>query len=219
MSLRVLAWWVVLIASVLFTGCRVPFFSRFYEPPRHEVLSFHTTVEATDLRRIAVLPFHRAENVGRSASAMDDSMTTALRELALHEVLSISISQRDELLQTDVVKTNRISSTQLLAIRDALQVDGIMVGRIEHFNSYDPLAIGVTVDLISCLDGSIVWSATGHFDGARQDIQYDVERWYERQITSDGIAGWKVTLQSPKLFTRYIAERMVKTIAIPLVKK
>jgi hypothetical protein len=133
--------------------------------------------------------------------------------------LSISISQRDELLQTDVVKTNRISSTQLLAIRDALQVDGIMVGRIEHFNSYDPLAIGVTVDLISCLDGSIVWSATGHFDGARQDIQYDVERWYERQITSDGIAGWKVTLQSPKLFTRYIAERMVKTIAIPLVKK
>jgi hypothetical protein len=181
-------------------------------------MSFHTTIEASALRRVAVLPLHRADNIGRAVSAMDDSMTTALRELAIHEVLSISIKQRELLLPDDVIKSNRISTKQLLAIRDELQVDGILIGRIEHFNSYDPLAIGLTVDLISCLDGSVVWSATGHFDGARQDVQYEVERWHEREIKSDGIAGWKVTLQSPKLFTRFIAERMVKTIPVPVAK-
>ncbi len=217
MHLRPLAFFILLTIIPL-SGCRVPFFSRLYEPPRHEVLSFHTSIEASSLRRVAVMPFHRAGNIGRAASAMDDSMTTALRELAIHEVLTISVNQRDLLLPVDVIKSNRISTQQLLTIRDELRVDGILVGRIEHFNSYDPLAIGLTVDLISCLDGSVVWSATGHFDGARQDVQYEVERWYERQIGSDGITGWKVTLQSPKLFTRYIAERMVKTIPVPIAK-
>jgi hypothetical protein len=210
---------IILCSGLLLSSCRVPFFSRFSEPPKHEVLSFHTTLEAVALRRVAVFPLHRADGVGRSAQTMDENLTTALRELSLHEVMSVSINQRDLLLPNDVIKSNRISTDQLLKIRDTLRVDGIMIGRVEHYNSFDPMAIGLTVDLISCLDGSVAWSATGHFDSSRQDIQYDIERWYERQISHDGITGWRSTLQSPKLFTRYVAERLVTSIPVPVAKK
>ncbi len=205
--------------ALLVSGCRVPFFGPRHDPVQHEVLSFHTTAEAALLRRVAVLPFHRAEGIGRSAGAMDENMTAALRELGLHEVLTVSIAERDALLKRDVIRANRITTDELLALRDQLKCDGVLIGRIEQFTSYDPLAIGVTADLVSCLDGSVVWSATGHFDGSRSDVQKEIERWYDRAITSGNIAGWRQTLESPKLFTRFVAERLALSIPVPVAKK
>lgn len=208
----------LVVSSLAMNGCRIPFFSSRHEPVQREILSFHTTIEATQLRRVAVLPFHRAEGIGRSATAMDESMTSALRELGLHEVLTVSQSERDSLLKRDVIRANRITTDELLALRDALKCDGVLIGRIEQFTSYDPLAIGVTADLVSCLDGSVVWSATGHFDGSRSDVQKEIEKWYDRAISSSNIAGWRQTLESPKLFTRYVAERLALSIPVPVAK-
>ena len=208
----------ILFSLLMTTGCRIPFFSSRYEPVQHELLSFHTTAEATALRRVAVLPFNRADGVGRSAGAMDESMTAALRELGLHEVLTVSVAERDAILKRDVIRSNRITTDELLALRDRLKCDGVLIGRIEQFSSYDPLAIGITADLVSCLDGSVVWSATGHFDGSRSDVQREIEYWYGRAVSSNNIAGWKQTLESPKLFTRYVAERMALSIPVPIAK-
>jgi hypothetical protein len=210
---------LLLMSAVAMGGCRMPFFSSRYEPVQREILSFHTTIEASQLRRVAVLPFHRADGIGRSAGAMDDSMTSALRELGVHEVLTVSIAERDTLLKRDVIRANRITTDELLALRDALKCDGVLIGRIEQFTSYDPLAIGVTADLVSCLDGSVLWSATGHFDGSRSDVQKEIESWYDRTVISGNIAGWRQTLESPKLFTRYVAERMALSIPVPVEKK
>lgn len=212
-------WLLILSAALLMSGCRMPFFGSRYEEVQHELLSFHTTAEAALLRRVAVLPFHRADGIGRSAGAMDESMTAALRELGLHEVLTVSIAERDALLKRDVIRANRITTDELLALRDQLKCDGVLIGRIEQFTSYDPLAIGVTADLVSCLDGSVLWSATGHFDGSRADVQKEIEHWYDRAVTSSNIAGWKQTLESPKLFTRYVAERLALSIPVPVAKK
>ncbi|HEX3133263.1 MAG TPA: hypothetical protein VHX44_06725 [Planctomycetota bacterium] len=210
---------LLLVSAVAMGGCRIPFFSSRYEPVQREILSFHTTIEASQLHRVAVLPFHRADGIGRSAGAMDESMTSAMRELGLHEVLTVSVAERDLLLKRDVIRANRITTDELLALRDALKCDGVLIGRIEQFTSYDPLAIGVTADLVSCLDGSVVWSATGHFDGSRSDVQHEIENWYGRAISSGNIAGWKQTLESPKLFTRYVAERLSLSIPVPVAKK
>jgi hypothetical protein len=199
-----------LVALVL--GSRHP-------PVQHELLSFTTSAEAATLRRVAVLPFHRADGIGRSAGAMDENMTAALRELGLHEVLTIGIPERDRLLPRDVIRDNRITSDELLALRDALKCDGVLIGRLEQFTSYDPISIGVTADLISCLDGSVVWSATGHFDGSRSDVQREIETWFDRTVGKGGIAGWRQTLESPKLFSRYVAERLALSIPVPVAKR
>jgi hypothetical protein len=199
-------------------GCRFPFTRP--EPVQHELLSFRTTPQAADLKRVAVLPFYLADGVGRSATAINESMPSALRELGLHEVLSVSVNQRDLLLPDDPLLANHITTDQLLKLRDNLHCDGVLLGRIEQFDSFDPISMGVSAHLVSCLDGSIPWSAIGHFDGRRQDVQQDIERWYER-TNGDGsgnLSGWRLVLASPRLFTRYVAERMALSIPIPPAK-
>jgi hypothetical protein len=50
-------------------------------------------------------------------------------------------------------------------------------------------------------------------------VQREIEHWYGRAITSGNIAGWKQTLESPKLFTRYVAERLALSIPVPVADK
>lgn len=194
-------------------GC-TPFWRRSLP---HEVMSCTTTPRAAEAGRVAVLPFFCADGVGRSAGVMGDSMATGLRELGLHEVILISPEQRDRLLPHDVVLANRMRAEDLLAIRDALHVDAVLLGRIESYDSFDPISIGVTCALISCRDGEVLWNATGHFDGHRQNIQDEVRYWYGRTLSAESnpISGWKVALESPKLFTRYVAERLALSIPVP----
>lgn len=179
-----------------------------------EAFSFHTTPEASQLQRVGVLPFLMGDGVGRSAGAIDDSMAASLRELGLHEVVAITAESRDRILPGDVLYQNNITTAQLMRLRDALHVDGVVVGRVDQFTSFDPIAMGVTAHLVSCLDGQVAWSATGHFDGQRLEIQRDIHRWFDQRqaVRQASTGGWKLTLQTPSLFSRYVTDRLVSSL-------
>lgn len=206
------------VLALLCLGCAGCPFDR--DTRQHEVMSAATTPRAADAGRVAVLPFFIAEGVGRAAGVMGESMAAGLRELGLHEVVLVTPDQRDRMLTHDVVLANRMRAEDLLKIRDALRVDAVLLGRVEQFDSFDPISMGATCSLVSCRDGEVLWSATGHFDGHRQDIQDEIRLWYGKTLSgeSNPISGWKVVLESPKLFTRYVADRMVQSIPEPKKK-
>ncbi len=207
-----------LALCLLLSGCEWSF--RPKPPaPQHEVLSFHTTPQALEVRSVAVLPFFLADGIGRTASDIDESMTSALRELGLHEVKGVSADQRGALLAKDVIQANRIGADDLLRLRDALHVDAVLIGRVEEYDSFDPISLGVTAELVSCLDGQVLWSAIGHFDGHRKDVQTEIQAWHERTAgeANSNLYGWKLVLQSPHLFTRFVAERLALSIPPPKV--
>lgn len=177
-------------------------------------ISSITTPRASAPGRVAVLPFWLADGVGRSAESVSESMSASLRELALHEVVTVSLQSRARLLSTDVLYGNRLSTDDLLRLRDALQCDSVLLGRVEQFQSFDPVAIGVSLHLVSCHDGEKLWEATAHFDGARKEVQADLERWYRSSAGANGasVAGWQAALSSPRLFSRYATDRLASTI-------
>jgi hypothetical protein len=176
--------------------------------------SFHTTPGATEMQRIAVLPFTLGSRVGRSAQAIDASMAASLRELGYHEVVAVTPETRSELLAGDVLYVDNVTTTQLMRLRQALNVDAVVIGRVEQFDGFDPLSIGLAAHLVSCRDGSVLWSMTGNFDAHKSDIQNDIRRWYESTMSGDrnSVGGWRLALQSPTLFTRYVTDRVVTSL-------
>ncbi len=202
----------VLIAAVIVVGLAGCWSRKPAEPLAR--FASHTCPQASEIRRIAVLPLALGDGVGRSAAAIDAAMAASLRELDCYEVVAVDDNRRDALLAHDPVLANGISSGDLLRLRDALQVDGVLLGRVDQFHGYDPLAIGLTLHLVSCIDGTVLWSATGHFDSARGDIQRDIQRWHKGAM-GDGqrsITGWKATLSSPTLFCRYVGDRLAASV-------
>lgn len=193
------------------TGCPG---GRGSDAPSHP-FSYHVLPEIGQLHRVAVLPFTRGPRIGRAADVITASMSASLRELGIQQVVEVDPARSDLLPAHDPVLTENISSDDLLRLRDRLNVDGVLVGRVEQFTSFDPIAIGVSVHLVSCLDGQAVWSATGHFDGRRDDVQRDIQAWWRshQAPSKNSVQGWQNTLQSPSLFTRYVCDRLVASMA------
>ena len=196
-------------ALMLLVGCT--------RPAAPQGRSFQTTPQASEALRVGVLPFWQGEKVGRSAQQITDNFAASLRTLGRHEVINVTPERRRILLPDDALATNRITTDALVRLREALQVDAVVIGRIEQFDSFDPPVIGMTAHLVSCLDGSVLWSATAHLDGGRQDVQDDLEWWSDHQngAGNRSIAGWRLALSSPATFARYATDRLVETIPYP----
>ncbi len=197
----------LLLSSLLFmNGCM--------RPPPPASISAQTSVAANEPMRIAVLPFVLADGVGRSAHALDEAFPAALRTLGRHEVIGVPMEKARLLLPPEAIERSVITAADLLRLRDALQVDAVVIGRVDQFKGFDPLAIGATAHLVAVTDGAVLWSATAELDASRADVQDDVQWWHDHGNGSGNasLAGWRLTLSSPSAFSRYVADRLVETI-------
>ena len=199
-------WLFSLLVLALITACG--------RPPAPQSISWQTTPAASEPLRIAVLPLVAVAGVGRAVQTVDDALLSALRTLGKHEVVPVASERARELLPASAIEASEISGPNLLRLRDALHVDAVVVGRIDQFQSYDPVSLGLTVHLVSVNDGTVLWSATAHLDSGRGDVQKDVKYWHENAngTGNTSLSGWRLTLSSPTQFSRYVADRLVETL-------
>jgi hypothetical protein len=171
----------------------------------------------SSIRRVIVFPFFRGSASGSAAEGLDQSMPRAWRALNRFEVVQVDADERDALFPEDVLRSNRISSDSLRRVRETYLADAVLVGRIEHVESYDPVGIGLTAHLFSCRDGSVLWSGSGEWDGSDYDVQMDLRDWYhDRQgSANERIGGWKAVLSSPRAFARYVSDQLAESVRAP----
>jgi hypothetical protein len=207
---------LALIALCLvLAGCQ----DRAADTPKH-AFSWWRGDDIAGVRRVAVLPFLRGPKVGRSAEAVAPAFAAALRDLGAVQVVEVDVGDAPG-AAADPVLHDEIAAADLLRLRDLYHVDAVLVGRIDHLMSYDPLAMDLSVHLVSCRDGHAVWSGSGSFDGRRADVQADIAAWYHhRQVQEGGtVLDWHGTLQSPGRFARYVADRMAATVSAPTARR
>lgn len=201
------------IVLVALAGCdvRSPFRRMPVAPPG--TVSWQTTPRAIEPMRVAVLPFAVADGLGKSASDFAPAMADSLRALGRHEVVLVRPEQAARLQLPDL-RTGSVPVDALLAVRDATNCDAVLLGRIEAFDGFHPVSLGVAAHLVSCQDGAVLWSAQAQLDGKREDVQRDIEGWWKRTTGDQAVAvnGWKSVLASPREFCRYAADRLAWTI-------
>lgn len=189
-------------------------------PPAPQSISSRTSTRAGEPMRVALLPLVAADGVGRSAHVLDDALIAALRTSGRHEVVPVALERARLLLPPASIEASAISTQDLLRLRDQLRVDAVVLGRVEQFQAFDPVAVGLTVHLVSVEDGAVLWSATAQLDAGRQDVQKDLRWWYDHANGGGNatISGWRLAISSPSLFSRYVADRLVETVVPPVEK-
>src|SRR5690606_5864722 len=105
------------------------------------------------VRRVVVLPAAFEEEAGRSAETLDATIATALRDRNRQVVLRATGADLPADL-ADGVRSDRIEVDSILALRDRYHVDAILIAHCHRFRGYDPVALSLTLHLISCHDGS-----------------------------------------------------------------
>lgn len=178
--------------------------------------SYHTQESIERVHIVAMIPLYHGPEVDDSAITVDAAMATALRELGPFQVRELTTAERDLAFGDPARNLANVTVESLRTFRVRHRADALLVGRIDHYDSYDPMSVGLEAHLISCSDGATLWSATGHFDGRRRDIQREIHNWH-RYVVGQGletIGGWQLVLQSPSLFTRYVCDTLVNTMLL-----
>lgn len=197
--------------------CCLGLLSACYRQPtasQPTAFSFFTSETAHHIQRVAVLPLYRHQRVGESAQSLDLAMSSSLREIGLYEILSTSSATRDRLTGTAWHGISSLDIEHLRLARQELRADAILIGYVDFYDCYDPIAAGLELHLIDCRSGETAWSVTAHFDGKRHDVQQDIKGWYRDTIGQgqENSGGWQRALQAPSLFSRYVSDRLVESV-------
>jgi hypothetical protein len=192
---------MVVWASVFSSGCG-----------RTEPVTFAHWVapEIEEVRRIVLVPFQtpgtsdKAEIVGRQLGA-------ALRQQGRFEVMMLLASDAPALSAPGSWESNRIDPSVLRDLSSRYNCDAVLIGRIDRWQPYDPVAIGLQIHLVHAGSGAVVWSVGGDFDSRTQSIQDALATWWDNTHGSGqaSISGWRAALSSPRLYATWLSEALV----------
>lgn len=126
-------------------------------------------VDASFVRRVAVLPFHNLSQDVHAATRLHSVFTTRLLQrevfevVALGEVLGAMTRQR---LTVDEVP----SPEQLVALGKELQVDAFFLGTVDDYglervSNQRIYQVTATFTLVETQTGGVLWTAQVHHDG------------------------------------------------------
>lgn len=185
-----------------------------YHGPRVTDFSYRTDPRAHNPGLVAVLPAFAKKGIGSSSSVIDRTLPASLREQGGHEVIALRHNDAPELFTHHPGSLHDIDAETLRRLRDQTGADALVLTWIDHYVSFDPIQVGIRVYMVSLSDGATLWSAIGHFDGARRDVQRDLEIWWKqtRGNANANLAGWRIALSSPSHYLRYVSDRLAASV-------
>ena len=85
-------------------------------------------------------------------------------------------------LQLDVDSTYTLE--QLLAIREALKCDAVLIGTVTGFKPYPYTTIGLRLKLVDLADGQLLWALEQIWDSADKTTEKRIKNYFQSQMRS-----------------------------------
>ncbi len=165
------------------------------------------------IHRVVVPPFDDLSGLSSESEGLRSAFVRALAQRQAFEVVPLGATQVRDVMPVGVMREGVVPREALIAIARRYRADGVLFATVTHWRPFEPMTLGMRVDLVSSSTGEVVWSAHGLYDSARHDVQQDVRNWHETgQAVTTSLEGWRVALLSPTRFAAYVCDRLVATM-------
>ncbi len=105
---------------------------------------------------------------------------------------------------------------QLVALRDTLRSNGLLLGTITQYQPYPHMVIGLRLKLLDLTDGRVIWGVEQVWDSADRTIQKRIERYYREQLRSGHAPlNEELVVVSSLNFCKFVAHEMAATFQQP----
>jgi hypothetical protein len=169
--------------------------------------------DGRDLMRVVVPPFQDETGSPQQTEAVRLALMRALGKRQRFELIPVGEHELREFLPPSTFETGIIPRDVLLAAARRYRADGVLFGVLTQFRPYEPLVVGLSVELASVGTGEVVWSASGLYDAATLAVTKDVHNFHSTQLAGTGsLEGWRIILMSPSRFTDYACSRVAETM-------
>ncbi len=201
-------WRWLLALSVLACGCKSPnanngMANSYYLNPHKDLAT---------LGRVALVELDNNSGYPTVSADLTEALFVALQK---KQIFGLSVVHQDDPawrgLQENLDSLQALK--QLLAMRDALKCNGLLVGTVTQYQPYPRMAVGLRLKLLDLTDGQLLWGLEQVWDSADADIRQRI-----RQYSSDELrSGW-TTLQDEMVvisslkFGKFIAHEVAETL-------
>lgn len=106
-----------------------------------------------------------------------------------------------------------ISMQQLESIQKRFKADAVMYGRIMHYRPFPRNSIGMTLKLVDCATGQLLWAVDQVWDSTDANTERRAREFFNTEMRSGyGPEEWKMVMLSPRLYNKFIAYEISETL-------
>jgi len=160
-----------------------------------------------DLRRVGVLPPRGEVLEPELAIALRDALAAAFVAETSYEIVPLGEREMESIERLDPARTGRIPPEAILEIARRAGLDAVFATRVVDLRPYEPVRLGIEVDLITVETGLVTWSAQVRVDTGDSRTLDVIETW-QLSTRAGGESERAVDILSPRRLAEFAAAQV-----------
>jgi len=163
--------------------------------------------ESYDLRRVGVMPPQGDGLDPDFVLALRDSLAGAFSAETSYELLPLGAAELESVGTLDPVRTGKTRPETILEVARRTGLDGLLTARVVDLRPYEPVRLGIEVDLIAVETGLVIWSSQVRVDTGDAYTLEAIAAW-QGSTRAGGEAERAVDLLSPRRLGEFAAAQV-----------
>jgi hypothetical protein len=198
---------MLLLMAVILSGCR----TQSASAPVSDFYYMNSNNRLTTIGRVAIVELNNDSSYPQVSADITLALYQALQKrqvFGLTVIRQNNPSWKNLQLQQD----SSYNLEQLLAIREALKCDGLLLGTITEYRPYPHMAVGLRMKLLDLRDGQLQWALEQVWDSADKTTDKRIKSYFKSEKRS-GFAPLheKLAAVSPIEFIKFVSFEVAGT--------
>jgi hypothetical protein len=177
--------------------------------PRHSVPTLGTARVASDfgayaIRRVGVLPPQGVAFDSEFGLALRDALGATLALETPYELVPLGPEDLESVGSLDPARRGVASPQPVIVLARRAKLDALIASRVLDWRPYEPVRLGLELDLVSTETGLVIWSCGVRIDTGDAATRHAVSRWQEL-VRGSGETERSVDLLSPRRMAEFAA--------------
>ncbi len=168
--------------------------------------------DLSSLGRVALVELDNSSGHPQISADLTEALFVALQK---NQVFGLTVVHQDNPawrgLQENLDSLQALR--QLLAMREALKCNGLLVGTVTKYAPYPHMSVGLRLKLLDLTDGQLLWGLEQVWDSGDRDIQKRIRHYFKDDLRS-GVASLReeLVVVSPLRFGKFVAYEVAETL-------
>ena len=199
---------VFVLLAVLLSGCR----THSASAPVSDYCYLNPYKKLTDIGRVAIIELDNDSSYPQISNDITGSLYQALQK---RQVFGLTVVRQNDpsLRSLQLERDSTFTLEQILAIRETLKCDGILLGTVTEFRPYPHMAVGLRLKLLDLRDGQLLWALEQIWDSADKTTEKRIKNYFKSEKRT-GFAPLQEDLAavSPLEFIRFVNYEVAGTL-------
>ncbi len=199
---------VMLIIILFISGCNIKGASasagEYYYLNKNKSLAM--------VGRVSIVELGNDSSYPQVSSDFTDTLYQALQK---KQIFGLTIVRRQDAtwrsLQLDLDTAYGLE--QMMAMRETLKSDGVLIGTVTEFRPYPHMTIGLRLKLLDLTDGQLLWALEQVWDSADKKIQRRMRDYFKSQRSSDFTSMYQDLISVSSIeFMKFVCYEVAETL-------